>query len=210
MNAFHQWLKSEGIEDSPDTIPLHRIDDLYGKEFEKRLSASCLKYQAIRSREQDIRSFNEAFYTGQLVDSHLTGKSGLAFLETLMAWKMVRGKYRPTLLPLIQKNDQGSVGRILQEAGDFTSVGERLRRLQELKGVGPATASLVASVYDPKIAFFSDQAASLLLQSSSLKYTEKELFSYLNVMNNLEISSKASISNRDLEKCLWTFCMVSK
>lgn len=76
----------------------------------------------------------------------------------------MHGKFRPRLMQLLAKNKSDDVRRVTREA--FTTYsssstqgpGPALEVLCSLSGIGPATASLVLSIYDPiKVPFFSDE-----------------------------------------------------
>lgn len=71
------------------------------------------------------------------------------------------GTYRPKLAQLVASNDAKDVRKTTEEAfslyeeDEFDKV---LPLLTKLKGVGPATASLVLACYDPvNVPFFSDE-----------------------------------------------------
>lgn len=85
--------------------------------------------------------------------------------------------------------------------------------MTKLKGIGPATASLLLSTYDPvKVPFFSDElyrylhfeAAKFKGWDRKINYTMKEyksLFSELQTLRErLEKESKQTISATDIEK----------
>ncbi|KAI4172980.1 MAG: hypothetical protein LQ348_006665 [Seirophora lacunosa] len=86
-------------------------------------------------------------------------------LQTLVKWKLKHGTHRPSLPALIASNPAPLVQSTTAAA--FTaysstspspSVAKATAKLCELKGVGPATASLLLCVYDPEnVPFFSDE-----------------------------------------------------
>jgi hypothetical protein len=92
-------------------------------------------------------------------------------LVTLMDWKLSHGKFRPALPKLIKENNAKVVQAITQNALEQLRLSSKrledvkedgLRRcldeLCKLRGVGPATASLLMSVYDSdRLPFFSDE-----------------------------------------------------
>ncbi|KAF2872449.1 hypothetical protein BDV95DRAFT_593824 [Massariosphaeria phaeospora] len=92
--------------------------------------------------------------------------SGDAFLqkdevETLVEWKLKHGTFRPKLLALVQSNTAELVTSTTREAFASLSAAEplpALKVLTRLKGIGPATASLLLSVCAPdEVPFFSDE-----------------------------------------------------
>ncbi|KAF2480113.1 hypothetical protein BDY17DRAFT_312998 [Neohortaea acidophila] len=84
-------------------------------------------------------------------------------LVTLVEWKLSHGKFRPALKGLAQQNTEESVANTTKEGyeaftGSTDSVKPSLNALTKLRGIGPATASLLLSVFDPSVApFFSDE-----------------------------------------------------
>ncbi|OJD29975.1 uncharacterized protein BKCO1_690003 [Diplodia corticola] len=91
-------------------------------------------------------------------------------LEQLVQWKLQHGTYRPTLLALVRSNAASVVEAASAEAFGLLSSsssrrdedGGEVRALRvltkALRGVGPATASLVLACADPAgTPFFSDE-----------------------------------------------------
>lgn len=68
------------------------------------------------------------------------------------------GKFRPSLKGLVQQNSGESVEQTTSEAFSSESWPESLNILVKLKGIGPATAALLLSTYEPEeLPFFSDE-----------------------------------------------------
>ncbi|KAK0256740.1 hypothetical protein LTR29_001495 [Friedmanniomyces endolithicus] len=120
---------------------------------------------------------------------HLTKEE----LALLMDWKLSHGKFRPQLKKLIQQNEGVTVKSTTIEAFRMplqtdADVGKAISTLSTLRGVGPATASLLLSVKDEaRVPFFSDELYRWALWSNEagggwkreIKYSEKsymELF----------------------------------
>ncbi|MCJ1379065.1 hypothetical protein MMC17_002165 [Xylographa soralifera] len=84
-------------------------------------------------------------------------------LELLMAWKLTRGHPRPTLPALIRSNTPALVRSTTQRAyalfaADTADPFPALKQLAQLRGVGPATASLLLAVGWPEeVPFFADE-----------------------------------------------------
>jgi hypothetical protein len=118
-------------------------------------------------------------------------------LSTLVQWKITHGHSRPFLPAMIRKNDaktvtdiMGKVGDLLQPLSEHASgkglgVDKALEitlkafdTVSKLSGVGPATASLVLSVYIPmNVPYFEDEAFAWLCSDwgkEKLKYDGKE------------------------------------
>ncbi|GAA6060374.1 hypothetical protein JCM10212_004558 [Sporobolomyces blumeae] len=111
-------------------------------------------------------------------------------LVQLMRWKLARGKWRPRLESLVASNPAASVKRLTSLpaplvdpassdrsrpssslSSSSTSTVERrkvLDQLCELRGVGPATASAILSVWDPTLEpFMSDPALDYVADYAS-------------------------------------------
>ncbi|KAL8669761.1 MAG: hypothetical protein Q9168_005655 [Polycauliona sp. 1 TL-2023] len=94
-------------------------------------------------------------------------KDGEAFLEktevqSLVEWKLKFGTYRPSLAKLVASNPVQEVRKTTSSAFSMMSEdsdpSKAISTLSKLKGIGPATASLLLSCYDPDtIPFFSDE-----------------------------------------------------
>jgi len=99
----------------------------------------------------------------ELCKTRREGKNGDHYLEKdevlkLVQWKMLHGKFRPTLMKLVSSNDEAIVKAKTVEGFATTDVLKALDALAKLSGIGPATASLLLSVNDPdNVPFFSDE-----------------------------------------------------
>ncbi|KAG9128303.1 hypothetical protein FRC07_001238 [Ceratobasidium sp. 392] len=153
-------------------------------------------------------------------------------LQKLMEWKLTRGKFRPTLSGLIDQNSQQKVEASTQQAFialsqlDANSKDKGLspesqkpfRALLKtlcatLKGVGPATGSLVLSVADDRIPFMSDEAYIWAMyadeEASSgkaklkreVKYTEKGYTDF--AVRMWEIAARIDRTPAELERVGW-------
>ncbi|KAF2760394.1 hypothetical protein EJ05DRAFT_484129 [Pseudovirgaria hyperparasitica] len=83
----------------------------------------------------------------------------------LVEWKLKHGTFRPKLLNLVRGNSDEAIERTTKEAfahldleSEDVSVTKALAIVTRLSGVGPATGSLLLSIYRPDaIPFFSDE-----------------------------------------------------
>ena len=87
-----------------------------------------------------------------------------AELTRIMKWKLLRGKNRPALLGLISQNTESTVESVTRESFQIlfrddtaSSWKAALKKLTELRGVGPATASAVLSPLAASIPFMADE-----------------------------------------------------
>ncbi|KYK54661.1 hypothetical protein DCS_06621 [Drechmeria coniospora] len=103
------------------------------------------------------------------------------------------GKFRPTLMSLVSSNAPSLVQSTIAEAIDAYrsssspspssppssgAIAKAITTLAKLRGIGPATASLLLSVHDPeRVIFFSDEAFYWLCSDgskASIKYNAHE------------------------------------
>ncbi|KAG7927355.1 hypothetical protein KL925_002726 [Ogataea polymorpha] len=144
-----------------------------------------------------------------------------AELQRLMKWKLIRGKFRPTLPKLIQSNDPVRVREYTEQAfgvlidycdaskdndNEFTAAVKKSMELAcQLRGVGPATSTLILSLAGPTlrktlnnnlrdIPFFSDEVFEILNPGyGKIRYSTKE---YL----ELVLPKLLLFKNRELQK----------
>ena len=99
-------------------------------------------------------------------ESSTSGKIALNKDELirLVRWKVTHGTFRPTLLPLVTSNSEEQIQSTTASAfsmygADARDLSKALKTMCGLRGIGPATASLILSVYDlDHVPFFSDEA----------------------------------------------------
>ncbi|UKZ75445.1 hypothetical protein TrVFT333_003130 [Trichoderma virens FT-333] len=134
-----------------------------------------------------------------------TREMNLDDVKMLVEWKLRHGKFRPTLMSLVSSNPS-SASETIQFAIKFykssKDAGSALRILSELKGIGPATASLLLSVHDPEnVIFFSDEAFYWLCcegKKAPIKYNPKE---YLALRTEADtLMKRLGVSAMEIEK----------
>ncbi|KAF9034462.1 hypothetical protein BDZ89DRAFT_1158013 [Hymenopellis radicata] len=142
-------------------------------------------------------------------------------LQKIMDYKLTFGQNRPALRALIKKNSATQVKEVTERAlreslaeGTWDSLKLALDILCELKGVGPATASLILSLIYPRdIPFFSDEATvdvlALVGGRKAIKYTHatyRTLYDALEDMTstiNQNAPSEDSLGRGELERAIW-------
>ncbi|OBA19364.1 hypothetical protein METBIDRAFT_13656 [Metschnikowia bicuspidata var. bicuspidata NRRL YB-4993] len=159
-------------------------------------------------------------------------------LVLLMDWKLAKGKFRPSLPKLIKSNSPESVLNFSREgysifmsyieltgANDWTHISTEdykitirasLKALCQLKGVGPATASLMLSLlcevtkFAPP--FFSDESFMYFIRDplrplQPIKYTVREYVEeFVPVLAKMSAQDRLS-SPAILEKGSWSLKM---
>ncbi|KAK3065575.1 hypothetical protein LTS18_000052 [Coniosporium uncinatum] len=171
---------------------------------------------------ENVKELDELRFDGIPKTLKRRKKSGHAYLdinelESLVEWKLKHGTFRPRLLQLVKSNGEqiikNTTSRGFQQYDDSADPIKALKILTELKGIGPATASLLLSVYDPDAApFFSDELyryvhwepTKLGGWSRKIGYTTKE-YASLNMhvaemRKRLKAECGVEISSIDIEQ----------
>ncbi|KAH9876111.1 hypothetical protein J1614_003990 [Plenodomus biglobosus] len=166
-------------------MPAYHIKTISYKTFEEALSRYPITVPE-KLRDLDTQRY-ETIPTSAIRDN---GNANLTkdMVETLVEWKLKHGTFRPKLLSLVQSNDADTVLKTTTTASELpkasiTDVQPALKILTQLKGIGPATASLLLSVLNPRdVPFFSDELFRWCVWDESggggwkrgIKYTAKE------------------------------------
>ncbi|KAJ3162487.1 hypothetical protein HDU86_004969 [Geranomyces michiganensis] len=129
-------------------------------------------------------------------------------LAELMQWKLLRGKFRPTLLAQVKANSNQSVVSASKAA--FTKLQENkpleaLAELSKLKGVGPATASAILSAHSPDVPFMSDESLATIYPPTKIPYT---VAAYKKLLASL--TEQADELNKEEPDGRWTPGMVQR
>ncbi|KAL6876628.1 hypothetical protein J3F83DRAFT_712203 [Trichoderma novae-zelandiae] len=126
-------------------------------------------------------------------------------VKMLVEWKLRHGKFRPTLMSLVSSNPptaSHTIQSAMKSYADSKDAGGAIRILSGLRGIGPATASLLLSVHDAqKVIFFSDEAYWWLCcegNKEAIKYTPKE-YSALRAEADA-LMERLGVSAMDIEK----------
>lgn len=135
-------------------------------------------------------------------------------VATLVDWKLNHGTFRPTLKKLVDQNSENDIRSNTTTAFESFALDPRnnikssLTTLTQLKGIGPATASLLLSVLDPERApFFSDELFRWSMYEEKtgkgwdrkIKYNPKE---YLELFEKIQrvLKRLGSVKAVDLER----------
>ncbi|KAM0344404.1 hypothetical protein ACHAPU_007588 [Fusarium lateritium] len=127
-------------------------------------------------------------------------------IKTLVEWKLRHGKFRPTLMKLISSNDSTAAQDIVKQALEIYSknadIEATLAVLTKLRGIGPATASLLLAVHDAsRVIFFADEAFWWLCcdgKQIPIKYNAKEYRELCSKVDHLR--SRLGVEASDVER----------
>lgn len=129
-----------------------------------------------------------------------------------------RGKFRPQLEQLAASNSSDIVKSTTTEAfsllNDSTSIDsakESLSKLNSLKGIGPATASAILSLFSPdSLPFMSDEALQFAAGlNEKPKYTVKEWEWFVAEMRK-RMKKEQWKGTDELEKAAWSFAVLKR
>ncbi|KAK3300233.1 uncharacterized protein B0H64DRAFT_313784 [Chaetomium fimeti] len=168
---------------SPDTISDSEFQEFFARY--PALIAEISDAKGAKPGQETLAGLDQYRY-GTALDTFGSGNpamvTDLDHVKRLVEWKLRHGKFRPTLMKLVSSNEPGFVRDTIQKAvghfRDKADVSGALNILTQLKGIGPATASLLLAVHDPKrVVFFADEAFYWLCCNGSkapIKYNQKE------------------------------------
>ncbi|KAL7413261.1 hypothetical protein BDY24DRAFT_415314 [Mrakia frigida] len=140
-------------------------------------------------------------------------------LIAIMDSKLTFGQNRPALRSMIAKlsskeviSTSTSAFQALLDSSSSSStskdrIEKALKALLPLKGVGPATASLILSLVSEEVPFFSDEAAVEVLKPSGgrkgLKYTLPEYWKYFEGVGERSELEGTTGGRRGWERNIW-------
>jgi hypothetical protein len=128
-----------------------------------------------------------------------------AELVKLTEWKMARGVWRARNLALVRGNDAALVERTSAAAiAKIPHPSAPIATLAELAGVGPATASGVASAAAPDIyPFFDELVAARIPGMGQVSFTPKEYARYAEALRDRAARLGAGWTATMVERALW-------
>ncbi|KAM7206769.1 Protein of unknown function (DUF1479) domain containing protein [Rhypophila sp. PSN 637] len=194
------------------TVP--SVDNISDREFQDYLGRypSCIEAisqaKGAKPGQKTLAELDEYRYVDAL-DLFRPGTAKpmeIDHVKTLVEWKLRHGKFRPTLMNLVSSNDPKTVKETIQKAvkayQDKSDVSTALGILTQLKGIGPATASLLLAVHDEEnVIFFADEAFYWLCCGGSkgpIKYNLKE---YMTLHDRAQaVSERLGVKAVDVER----------
>lgn len=142
-------------------------------------------------------------------------------LDIIIPWKFAKGKPRNALKPLLQSNSEMNVkdcSRCALEVAERAdnSKSEKISEQQELikdaidelcklKGIGPASASAVLSIFYPNLFAFMDDEVIEALHDGKRGYTLK----IYDAVNERCKTIATSLNSEENEK-IWTTCEIGR
>ncbi|KAK0666156.1 hypothetical protein QBC41DRAFT_339328 [Cercophora samala] len=195
------------------TIPsADNITDIEFHEYLGRYPACLEAISKSKGTKEGQKSLSEldAYRYGEALEQF--GKSNprqmtIEDAKLLVEWKLRHGKFRPSLLKLVSSNDPKTLKETIQKAVAQYHQAKKhwpqaMDILTQLKGIGPATASLLLAVHAPdNIIFFADEAFYWLEYNGSkgpIKYNKNE-YSQL-TLKAQALAKRLGVKAVDVEK----------
>ncbi|EKD18537.1 uncharacterized protein L3040_007439 [Drepanopeziza brunnea f. sp. 'multigermtubi'] len=169
------------------------------QKFSKTRKAGSASLEELDKFRYQVAPINFSMKTGRLM--------AMDDLKKLVEWKLNHGIYRPTMTKMIASNTNEKLEAATTAAFAAYANGESISAVIEkikepLKGVGPATASLILAVHDPQnIIFFSDELFRWLTAGGKkvkITYSTKEFETLFKAAGNF--MSKIKCTPIELEK----------
>lgn len=203
-----------------DTSLAHLVQHFDKAHYREVLQCCADKHTS----EQTLMSIYDRYFKEPLKeDDPLSTGLGLSDLESIMQYKLCRGKWRPGLQQLVSSNNPTACKdatnvmdscRALTRNGGNINIGPvkaLIDQVTALKGVGPATASLILSMWGTAIPFYSDELVAFYAEDHEKKpkYTAKEYLALVEKNHSWMTEQKSSLSTnlqctaRDLEEMIW-------
>lgn len=128
-----------------------------------------------------------------------------AELVKITEWKMARGVWRARNLALVRSNDPDLVEKTSAAAlARVPHPSEPIAILARLAGVGPATASGVASAVAPDIyPFFDELVAAQVPGMGQVTFTPREYARYADALRDRAEKLGDDWTATDVERALW-------
>ncbi|CAG9584405.1 unnamed protein product [Danaus chrysippus] len=190
LKLYPQAIKLKAKQKTKKPEELLKLDNWYQNELPKK----------IKSRGKDAHMVHEE-------------------LVKLMKWKQARGKFYPQLSYLIKVNTPRAVVQETKKAfKKLPNIESAMTALNNLKGVGIATASALLTAARPEIApFMADECVQAIPEMEGSDYTAKEYLNFvqhiLNVCDRLNKEQNGcgkKWSPHSVELALWTHHVLSE
>eukprot|EP01059_Diplonema_ambulator_P011521 TRINITY_DN21473_c0_g1_i1.p2 TRINITY_DN21473_c0_g1~~TRINITY_DN21473_c0_g1_i1.p2 ORF type:complete len:213 (+),score=75.93 TRINITY_DN21473_c0_g1_i1:1313-1951(+) len=162
--------------------------------------AKCL----LRKKNAEVLAEDDAYLDTKMSTGIRNNELSVGDLERAMRWKLTRGQWRPKLMDLVRTNKAEDVSERCKAANRYLGdkeVRKALKEYSSLKGIGPATASLLLSLACDYCPFMSDEAYEASMGKKIKRYSEAEYLEYQAV-----VAAKATeldVSAAYVEKALW-------
>jgi hypothetical protein len=135
-----------------------------------------------------------------------------AELLKIVQWKFLKGKKRPALLNHLRANSDETVQQHTEAGIGFADDGDAKKAIAiiaTLRGVGPATASAILSLYKPDMFAFMDDEVIECLYDGKRGYTAAIYHNVNDKCNDLARKVTGDWDPRKIGRTLWTAARIS-
>ena len=191
-------------------------NDIWKEELERYQTA--VKFVADKKKKKELVALDQWLWNEYPTEvrsrepKYVTAEE----LSKVMKWKLIRGKFRPALQGLVEQNSEKTVTDIsrqslsMLESGDWKN---SIKKMSELRGVGPATASAVLAPLCSSLSvpFMADE----VLEATRGRPRDYTIGAYEEMRDVLTSLSKSLEPNgawtaESLGKALWTRAMLGE
>lgn len=183
--------------------------DLYESADESDWQRALADYPAVIGA-QGVRRLPEldAWYREELpalITARRPGSVTAVELARLTEWKMARGVWRQRNLVLVRSNSDAEVAAVSAAAlARIPDPSAPITMLAKLHGVGPATASAVASAAAPAIyPFFDDLVAGAIPGFGAVDFTTRCYVRYADALRERASRLGGDWTPTRVERALW-------
>ena len=183
--------------------------DLWKSEAEEEWRAALARYvEVVEAQGSKPLPALDRWYRDELPaliaarrPAHVTH----AELARLTEWKMARGVWRARNLALVRGNDPALVEETSAAAlAEVPHPSKPIATLAKLAGVGPATASAVASAAAPEVyPFFDELVAAQVPGMGQVSFTPREYARYAEALRDRAARLGPSWTPVMVERALW-------
>jgi len=126
-------------------------------------------------------------------------------------WKLLRGKFRPSILDLVRTNTETAIKNVTKKAfKKMPNINAAITALTQLKGIAPATASAILVAHSPNLCPY--MAEENMAATPGVEESELTISEYLNYVEQTNIcverlraqDPKTGWTPHKVELAMWT------
>jgi len=132
-------------------------------------------------------------------------------------WKLLRGKFRPSILDLVRTNTETAIKNVTKKAfKKMPNIHAAITALTQLKGIAPATASAILVAHSPDLCPY--MAEENMAATPGVEETDLSISEYMSYVEQTNIcverlrakDAKTGWTPHKVELALWTLCQIKQ
>jgi len=133
-------------------------------------------------------------------------------------WKLLRGKFRPSILDLVRTNTETAIKNVTKKAfKKMPNISAAITALTQLKGIAPATASAILVAHSPHVCPYMSEEN--MANTPGVEESDLSISEYLNYVDQTNLcverlkalDPKADwITPHNIELAIWTYCQAKQ